>query len=125
VLYISNNEDNEDNINLYFNPNTLNISNLKTQIIRHFEIKPKNMRMYNFYGLEIYDDSDLFCFQGPYNFEKILFVSEQYDTFDSKFILKLFDIKKKLGNVSLICNKREDSAKYSLQITDLVMICSL
>jgi len=101
-MYCNNNDSYDFEATLYFTLNTFNISLLKSKLSQKFEVKQNKIRMFNFYGLEVCDDSDLHCFEGKYNFENTLFLVDQNVNFDSRFILKMFEIKKKLGQVIFI-----------------------
>lgn len=71
-------------------------------IYENFGNLNKKIRLFNFFGIEILENSDLKNFYYEIIQYKIIFFTKNNDNFDSCKIMRLFKITKKLGEVNLL-----------------------
>jgi hypothetical protein len=76
----------------------VSINNLITAISNYFEVSRK-IRIFNFAGLEIMEESDLNRFMEGTEKHKVIFFLRNQETFENKNIMRLFKLKRKLGEV--------------------------
>lgn len=74
----------------------LKVQSIISSISQVFEIS-KKIRIFNFYGFEILDDSDLVSYKQSIDCHKIIFYTKSNEFFENKNILRALKIKKKLG----------------------------
>ena len=79
-------------------PEMICLPTIKNLISERFS--KNSYRMYNFYGIEIQDDLDLFIYRDIAEKNKIIFLTGKGEQFSSSFLIKLFKNIKKLGEVS-------------------------
>jgi hypothetical protein len=79
----------------------VSLRTLAHQITESFEINRK-IRLFNFAGLEIMDDSDLNCFMNGSEKHHVVFFNKNREPFDNKNIMRIFKLKEKLGEVCII-----------------------
>jgi hypothetical protein len=99
---------------------TLNSDKLQLNNVNNilYEKLGRKMRLYNFYGIEIIDDSDLDIYIKERN--KVIFFTKSKNVlnlaseiFQNKNILRLFKLKKKLGEVNNFLILRVVLAKFT------------
>ena len=56
--------------------------------------------MYNFYGIEILDNCDLNSFRDLHEKNKIIFLTDIKSPFDNSFLIKIYNLKHKIGEGS-------------------------
>ena len=79
-----------------------NISNNKIYgfIFENFkDINKKKIRLFNFFGIEILDDSDLKTFYYELIRHKVIFFTRNNENFNYAKVMVLFKLLKKLGEV--------------------------
>jgi hypothetical protein len=69
---------------------------LKNLISENFEVS-KKIRLFNFFGLEIIDDSDLSNFSEYMEKYRVIFFTKADDYFENKNFIRTLNIKNKLG----------------------------
>jgi hypothetical protein len=68
-------------------------------IIENFSNTNKKIRLFNFFGIEILDDSDLKTFYNEVIRHKVIFFTRNNENFDYSKVMRLFKLMKKLGEV--------------------------
>lgn len=86
------------------NPSQISLSRIKGLITEKLNDKP--FRMYNFYGIEIIDNCDLNIFRDENEKNKVLFLTDGKELFDNSFLLKIYNLKTKIGEVTITFNIR-------------------
>lgn len=91
---------------IYPNRETLSVVNIMNIIIETFEIN-KRIRLFNFDGFEIKEDSDLRFYIESFgtdtkNNAGVIYFTRISEVFENKHIIRIFRLKKKLGEVSII-----------------------
>ncbi len=61
-----------------------------------------SLRMFNFHGIEIQDDYDLNQYRDPHEKNKFIFLTVKGEQFNSAFLMKIFKIIKKIGEVRIL-----------------------
>lgn len=57
--------------------------------------------MFNFYGIELQDDYDLFMYRDPNETNKVIFLTSKGEPFHSAFLVKIFKTIEKIGEVRI------------------------
>jgi len=78
------------------NFSSLRISQIVNLISEEFEVGNK-LRLYNFNGYEIIEDSDLEYLKGNLHFLDFLYFTRINEYFENKNIMRIFKIKEKIG----------------------------
>ncbi len=78
------------------NNNSVSVFLLINQISETFEVT-KKIRLFNFFGLEIIDDSDLANFNDYMEKYRVIFFTKADDFFENKNLIRTLNIKNKLG----------------------------
>ena len=68
-------------------------------ILENFTDINKKIRLFNFFGIEIIDDSDLKTFFSEVIRHKVIFFTRNNENFDYSKVMRLFKLIKKLGEV--------------------------
>jgi hypothetical protein len=78
-----------------------NISNNKIYafIFDNFKVINKKIRLFNIFGIEIIDDSDLKTFYCELIRHKVIFFTRNNENFNYSKVMRLFKLLKKLGEV--------------------------
>lgn len=74
-------------------------------ILENFlDYNKKSIRLFNFFGIEILDDSDLKTFYSEVIRHKVIFFTTNNENFDYSKVMRLFKLTKKLGEVNYFYN---------------------
>lgn len=71
-------------------------------ILEKFSANIKKIRLFNFFGIEILDDSDLLTFYSEVIRHKVIFFTRNNENFDYSKVMRMFKLMKKLGEVLFI-----------------------
>jgi hypothetical protein len=74
---------------------------ITSEIAINAKLNAKKIRLFNFIGLEIIDDSDLIYYNYPKERNRIIFFTFHNENFQNKDIMKVFNLQTKIGEVNI------------------------
>lgn len=107
------NELKEKVIHIQREKDSLTLNFLIGLIFSCFELKNKKIRLYDFKGIEISEDADLWKFIDDKEKNKIIFFTQLNEIFELKNVLRPLKYVKKLGEVKVANKIREDSVEFT------------